>query len=287
MTIIVDDRRGSLPVTPTKQDLAFGQEPNGKWHELNLYTWVGAFAHLYYKHFLERVGGKKGDLTAEIAKQSTPIEAYGTTLLSLDAFSTFRTSNFTKMYGAIRCVKHRKDFAWIQRDGTRIQIAKREAPPRETSAAATTTATTVTPDTPTSSGKRARLVSPQAAAPKRLKTTARKTRVADDATEEETMMAQLLQARRQTAVLTRKLRRYKAIVQSAPNVNVSLEESKVEAKCLRKSNCRTRRNIGQLRSDLQALQENEDARRQEADAAFQSAMEAFRRIGTGRQGDNS
>lgn len=278
MTIIVDDRRGSLPVTPTKQDLAFGQEPNGKWHELNLHTWVGAFAHLYYKHFLGRVGGKKGDLAAEIAKQSTPIEAYGTTLLSTDVFSTFRTDNFTQQYGAIRCVKQRKDFSWVRRDGTRIQIARK---PRETTTS--TASTAVTPDTPTSSGKRARLVSPEAAAPKRSKMTARKTRVNndEDATGEEAMMAQLLQMRRQAAMLTSKLKRYKDIVLSAPNLEVSLEESKVEAKCLRKSNRGTRSKIGRLRTELEALQRNEDARRQEADAAIQSAMEAFRRIGAG------
>ena len=51
LTIIVDDFEGHLPLTPTKESLAFGIEDYGKIHERNLYAWLGALAHVYWNHF--------------------------------------------------------------------------------------------------------------------------------------------------------------------------------------------------------------------------------------------
>jgi len=42
LTIIIDDVDGNLPLHPTKQDLAFGNENRGAVHEENLLAWVGA-----------------------------------------------------------------------------------------------------------------------------------------------------------------------------------------------------------------------------------------------------
>jgi hypothetical protein len=52
LTIILDDFQGRLPLTPTKQDLAFSTE--GACHQENLYHWIGAFTQVYYTYFLER-----------------------------------------------------------------------------------------------------------------------------------------------------------------------------------------------------------------------------------------
>ena len=51
LTIIVDDYEGHLPLTPTKESLAFGLEDFGKIHERNLYAWLGALANVYWSHF--------------------------------------------------------------------------------------------------------------------------------------------------------------------------------------------------------------------------------------------
>jgi hypothetical protein len=51
LTIIVDDFEGHLPLTPTKESLAFGMEDYGKIHERNLYAWLGALANTYWTHF--------------------------------------------------------------------------------------------------------------------------------------------------------------------------------------------------------------------------------------------
>ena len=51
LTIIVDDFEGHLPLTPTKESLAFGMEAYGKNHERNLYAWLGALANFYWNYF--------------------------------------------------------------------------------------------------------------------------------------------------------------------------------------------------------------------------------------------
>jgi hypothetical protein len=48
LTILVDDIHGKLPLNPTKQDLAFGEEANGESYRSNLYTWLSAVTKLYY-----------------------------------------------------------------------------------------------------------------------------------------------------------------------------------------------------------------------------------------------
>jgi len=59
LTIIVDDFEGHLPLTPTKESLAFGQEDYGKIHERNLYAWLGALANVYWTHFYDIFKSKR------------------------------------------------------------------------------------------------------------------------------------------------------------------------------------------------------------------------------------
>ena len=59
LTVLLDDYQSTLPLTPTKQDLAFANDPNGLVHRDNLMAWVGAFCHLYYMQHLEPFGKKQ------------------------------------------------------------------------------------------------------------------------------------------------------------------------------------------------------------------------------------
>jgi len=54
LTILVDDIDGHLPLNPTKQDIAFGEQAGGHIHEKNLYAWVGAICDFYYKYHLKK-----------------------------------------------------------------------------------------------------------------------------------------------------------------------------------------------------------------------------------------
>lgn len=67
LTILVDDFHGNLPLSPTKQDLAFGEESHGETHRQNLMSWLAGITKLYYNYHLGKMDKKqKGLLTAEI-----------------------------------------------------------------------------------------------------------------------------------------------------------------------------------------------------------------------------
>jgi len=46
MTVIVDDYYGMLPLTPSKQDIAFSEESGGEAHEHNFFSWIGAVRYV-------------------------------------------------------------------------------------------------------------------------------------------------------------------------------------------------------------------------------------------------
>jgi len=106
LTVILDDLNGNLPLTPTKQDIAFGQQASGKVHERNLMSWIGAFTHLYYQHFLE-IYGSKGDLGKEVLSHEHNT-LYPPVALNDGKFSSFEELVFKIAKGKIRCSNRRK-----------------------------------------------------------------------------------------------------------------------------------------------------------------------------------
>lgn len=70
LTIIVDDSMGFLPLTPTKQDLAWGERhQDGATHHQNLIAWLSAITKLYYKHHFAACEEKKVILTERVCSQ--------------------------------------------------------------------------------------------------------------------------------------------------------------------------------------------------------------------------
>ncbi|KAL3827005.1 hypothetical protein ACHAXA_000069 [Cyclostephanos tholiformis] len=67
LTVIIDDIGGNLPLNPTKQEVAFGEEDHGSTHEKNLMSWVGCISQFYYKYHLDKFHGRKTELTTKIA----------------------------------------------------------------------------------------------------------------------------------------------------------------------------------------------------------------------------
>lgn len=66
LTIIIDDFGGNLPLSPSKQDIAFGEEENGLAHKLNVLAWTSACTKLYWNHHAEKVNKSKTDLTLKV-----------------------------------------------------------------------------------------------------------------------------------------------------------------------------------------------------------------------------
>ena len=77
LTVIVDDSDGRLPLNPTKQDIAFGEEASGGDHQKNLYAWTGAITYVYYNYYVDKCGGlmNKSLLTEKVKEQAKIIDA--------------------------------------------------------------------------------------------------------------------------------------------------------------------------------------------------------------------
>lgn len=120
LRIIVDDYEGHLPLNPTKQgeihrfhsfglysltyvlnacylyiDIAFSEKACGDILKENLYKWVGAVAFMFYKHHINKFGGKKTVLTMKIKDLAATMrdeDALHTELCKLD-LTTFSLVN--------------------------------------------------------------------------------------------------------------------------------------------------------------------------------------------------
>ncbi|KAL7468807.1 hypothetical protein ACHAXS_009042 [Conticribra weissflogii] len=104
LTIIIDDIGGHLPLNPTKQDVAFGEENCGGIHKENLYQSVGAVTNFYYNYHLDKYGGRKQELTRKIADLADArVERPFKSIDSADV-TTFRNVKFKKAHRNIRIV---------------------------------------------------------------------------------------------------------------------------------------------------------------------------------------
>ena len=127
LTVIVDDMDGHLPLNPTKQDIAFGEQGEaGDVHRRNLLSWIGGYTSLFYAiHKEKKFGGSKMALSAAISRLSSQQDAftwYGPCLNEC-FFTKYEniTWKFIKATGNIRCGNLKKVSAVIGND-TRWQF---------------------------------------------------------------------------------------------------------------------------------------------------------------------
>ena len=89
LTVIIDDFGGQLPLNPTKQEVAFGEELHGAVHRENLMAAVGGVVHFFYNFHLRKYNDRKTDLTRKIA-------AFGDELMEEDRdLKTLDSSDLT------------------------------------------------------------------------------------------------------------------------------------------------------------------------------------------------
>lgn len=103
LTIVVDDFEGRLPLNPTKQDLAFGEEAKGEVHQDNLFGWLSAVSRLYYNRHQSKFpqSGRRTLLTAEVKRHLPTIQNfqqpdYSAKPLSECDFTRFANISWTK-----------------------------------------------------------------------------------------------------------------------------------------------------------------------------------------------
>jgi len=70
LTVLVDDSEGHLPLDPTKQYIAFGNQERGNMHEENLFSVVHAVVKFYWRYHVNKYSGSKKALTEKITKWS-------------------------------------------------------------------------------------------------------------------------------------------------------------------------------------------------------------------------
>ena len=121
LTVIVDDMHGHLPLNPTKQDIAFGEQEAGNTHKTNLFSWIGAYTFLYYNIQRDKkFGGSKMALSAAVNRLSSQQDDLTWDGPCLDqCFFTeykFLTWKFIKATGNIRCGNMKKVVAVVGTD---------------------------------------------------------------------------------------------------------------------------------------------------------------------------
>lgn len=110
LTILVDDANGVLPLDPTKQELAFGNEVV---YKENFWTWLSGVTRLYYN--LHQNKFKRGEekpltaLTAEVKRHLPTIESWQdpnhfTKVLSDCRFTRFTNVKWTRSSGLVHSI---------------------------------------------------------------------------------------------------------------------------------------------------------------------------------------
>jgi hypothetical protein len=146
LTIIVDDYEGNLPLTPTKESLAFGLEDHGAIHERNLYAWLGALAVTYWTHFYNKYK-TKGALGEAIKSKVGRVKELGREdgailpTLKDGQFSTVQKVGFRRgEQGSIRPYTS-VDTEWLQGPDSLIKFGAPARPkPKKLPKSSTTTA---------------------------------------------------------------------------------------------------------------------------------------------------
>ena len=137
LTIIVDDYEGHLPLTPTKESLAFGMEDYGKIHERNLYAWLGALANVYWTHFhniykSKRALGNAVKAKINQIKQLNRKESVDIPTLRFGSFSTVEKLHFSRerVRDSIRPYKSELT-KWTKGPSTIIKLGESNPKPKK------------------------------------------------------------------------------------------------------------------------------------------------------------
>eukprot|EP00535_Pseudo-nitzschia_heimii_P003309 CAMPEP_0197179678 /NCGR_PEP_ID=MMETSP1423-20130617/4543_1 /TAXON_ID=476441 /ORGANISM="Pseudo-nitzschia heimii, Strain UNC1101" /LENGTH=922 /DNA_ID=CAMNT_0042629619 /DNA_START=90 /DNA_END=2858 /DNA_ORIENTATION=+ len=144
LTIIVDDFEGHLPLTPTKESLAFGMEDYGKIHERNLYAWLGALANVYWTHFhnlykTKRALGNAVKGKMDRVKQLDHSEAIDLPTLRFGSFSTVEKLSFSRERVRDSIRPYKSEFTkWSTGPSTLIKLGGANPKPKKPPKSSTT-----------------------------------------------------------------------------------------------------------------------------------------------------
>ena len=114
LTCIVDDVEGSIPLNPTKQDVAFSEKRNGEILGENLYAWTSGIISMYYRYQLNKyLNSRKTDLSEELSRYENIVRDQFSDYSSSPngSIKSLASSDFTTLDGVV----WRKQTCKIQR----------------------------------------------------------------------------------------------------------------------------------------------------------------------------
>ena len=137
LTVLVDDSEGHLPLDPTKQYIAFGNQERGNMHEENLFSVVHAVVKFYWRYHVNKYSGSKKALTEQITKYSkdevpTNIKACGDSELT-DYIMRFNLTKDNRILVDHSCYKDKEIvgqdtlFRLLQKSGHKKKPVKKRA----------------------------------------------------------------------------------------------------------------------------------------------------------------
>lgn len=131
LTVILDDFHSTLPLTPTKQDVAWADEKNGDIYRRNIMAWLKAVTSTYYDYYFQRFVTKgalgEGVRAQEVAAKSLQYtKDYITPLadeLLFNAFSGLHWTTRVVQGGGRIVLRNKQGIAVENGPGTLIRLS--------------------------------------------------------------------------------------------------------------------------------------------------------------------
>jgi Bromodomain len=102
LTVIVNDVAGKLPLTPTKDGIAWSERTNGDIHQRNLLSWTGAVAGFFWNFHKQQIGGKNNNKVKEVMKntiQSFALVEQASNGVLTNVPETLEDANLSRFHG--------------------------------------------------------------------------------------------------------------------------------------------------------------------------------------------
>jgi len=131
LTIIIDDIKGKLPLNPTKQELAFGEQEDGEVHEANMKAWISCVSKFYYDYHFAKFNNSKAAVTNKV-------KAFGSDELPSEQLKGIDNSQLTtfepkyKVYGRVKksiIIDKRKAVSIVTGKDTHFKLLPDPPPP--------------------------------------------------------------------------------------------------------------------------------------------------------------
>lgn len=126
VTLIVDDIDGRIPLNPTKQDFAFGEQSNGEIHKYNLYIWCNIALRCFYYYHLALFDGKIALMGGALKVLENETRSLVAKSHNSDNFRKIRDCQFTTFASYASKIIHGKQTIRLQNKNDIIRTVRKD-----------------------------------------------------------------------------------------------------------------------------------------------------------------